>query len=171
MPQSAAWRAPIRSANSIDPMARAAPIWRGSVQVPPASGIRPIRVKAWMKLALSVAITRSQASARLAPAPAAAPFTAASVGMGQSCSRRNSGSYSSRRTASRSRSARGVSDRSCPEQKARPAPVSTSARADPMAARIAISNSVRRVAFSAFITSGRLRVITARPSACETRRV
>ena len=34
----------------------------------------------WMKLADSAAITKSQARARFAPAPAATPFTAATTG-------------------------------------------------------------------------------------------
>ena len=46
--------------------------------------MRPMRAKAWMKTADFAAITTSQASARLAPAPAAAPLTAAMVGIGQS---------------------------------------------------------------------------------------
>ena len=43
-----------------------------------------MRAKACMKTADCAAITTSQASARLAPAPAAAPLTAAMVGTGQS---------------------------------------------------------------------------------------
>ena len=43
-----------------------------------------MRAKAWMKTAERAAMTTSQASARLAPAPAAAPLTAAMVGIGQS---------------------------------------------------------------------------------------
>src|SRR6056297_3436605 len=42
----------------------------------------PIRVKAWRKTALSAAMTTSAASARFAPAPAAAPFTAEITGAG-----------------------------------------------------------------------------------------
>ncbi len=50
--------------------------------MPPVSGTRPILLKAWMKLATGAAITRSQFSARLAPAPAATPLTAAITGTG-----------------------------------------------------------------------------------------
>ena len=64
------------------PSARARPTRRGSSQVPPQSGTRPILLKAWMKLALRAATTMSQHSARLAPAPAATPLTAAITGTG-----------------------------------------------------------------------------------------
>ena len=69
------------------PSACARPTSRGSSQVPPASGIRPIFENAWMKLAERLAMTRSQASARLAPAPAATPLTAATTGTGMARSR------------------------------------------------------------------------------------
>ena len=46
IPQSAACRAVIFSANSAAPIARAMPIWRGNQYDPPASGTKPIRVKA-----------------------------------------------------------------------------------------------------------------------------
>ena len=58
----------------------AAPTSRGSAQVPPASGMRPMRAKACRKLAPRAAYTRSQASATLAPAPAAMPLTAQMTG-------------------------------------------------------------------------------------------
>ena len=64
------------------PSARARPTSRGSSQVPPQSGTRPIFAKAWMKLAERAATTRSQPSAKLAPAPAATPLTAAITGTG-----------------------------------------------------------------------------------------
>jgi hypothetical protein len=73
------------------PSARAEPTRRGSSQVPPVSGTRPILVKAWMKLAERPATTRSQHSARLAPAPAATPFTAATTGTGIERRRATSG--------------------------------------------------------------------------------
>ena len=50
------------------------------MKLPPVSGTSPILLKAWMKEALLAAITKSQASARLAPAPAATPFTAQMTG-------------------------------------------------------------------------------------------
>ena len=55
---------------------------RGRNQVLPQSGTSPIRVKACRKVADSPASTMSQASARLMPAPAAAPLTAATIGFG-----------------------------------------------------------------------------------------
>ena len=64
------------------PSARALPTKRGSSHVPPVSGTRPILENAWMKLAERAAITKSQHSARLAPAPAATPLTAAIIGTG-----------------------------------------------------------------------------------------
>ena len=72
-------------------LARAMPTRRGSSQVPPESGTRPILLKAWMKLAERAASTRSQASGMLAPAPAATPFTAQITGSGRSRRVRTSG--------------------------------------------------------------------------------
>ncbi len=51
--------------------------------MPPASGIRPIRTKAWVKFAERAAMMMSPASARFIPAPAATPFTALTIGFGQ----------------------------------------------------------------------------------------
>ena len=59
--------------------------------MPPESGMRPILLKAWMKLADFAAITMSQASATFAPAPAATPFTAQTTGIGRACSVSTSG--------------------------------------------------------------------------------
>ena len=50
----------------------------------PASGARPRRTKTLMSLASSAMITRSQASARFMPPPAAVAFTDASTGFSQS---------------------------------------------------------------------------------------
>src|SRR6202047_5008424 len=61
---------------------RAGQMSRGRVHVPPESGTRPSFEKACTKLAERAAITRSQASAILAPAPAATPLTAAITGSG-----------------------------------------------------------------------------------------
>ncbi len=73
------------------PKARARPTRRGSAKVPPVSGISPRRQNDWMKLADSLAMTMSPASARLAPAPAATPLTPTSTGMGSAARRRTSG--------------------------------------------------------------------------------
>ena len=48
--------------------------------MPPESGMRPTRAKTSMNAARSLATRRSHARARLHPAPAATPFTAAMVG-------------------------------------------------------------------------------------------
>ena len=50
--------------------------------MPPQSGIRPILTKLWMKLADFAASTMSPASAKFAPAPAATPLTATTIGFG-----------------------------------------------------------------------------------------
>ena len=59
--------------------------------MPPVSGSSPSLQNGWMKLAERAAITRSHASATLAPAPAATPLTAATTGMGSARSVRTSG--------------------------------------------------------------------------------
>ena len=59
--------------------------------MPPESGTRPRRANDCTKLAERAATTMSQASAILAPAPAATPFTAHTIGFGSSRSRRTSG--------------------------------------------------------------------------------
>ena len=56
---------------------------RGRIQEPPKSTLRPRFEKISVKRARSDATTRSQPSARLQPAPAATPLTAAIVGIGQ----------------------------------------------------------------------------------------
>ena len=133
-PHSAAFSAGSGSPVSARPSARAWPTRRGSTQVPPLSGIRPIAEKLWMNLADFAATTMSQASAILAPAPAATPLTRAITGWGSDVSVRISGfqhcsTVSPRSTASPGATARSL--RSCPAQKPRPAPVSTTTRASP----------------------------------------
>ena len=59
--------------------------------MPPESGTSPIFAKAWMKEAERAASTMSQASATFAPAPAATPFTAHTIGLGSARMRRTSG--------------------------------------------------------------------------------
>src|SRR6266508_878475 len=86
---------PIRSASAASMMsavntsslALASPTSRGRSQVPPPSGTRPILAKTSPKRARSEAITRSQPSAILQPAPTAKPSTMASVGLGKLKSR------------------------------------------------------------------------------------
>ncbi|MNT35386.1 hypothetical protein D3C72_1714120 [compost metagenome] len=72
-------------------MARAEPIRRGRKKVPPVSGIRPSLQNTSTKLADLPAMTMSQASARLAPAPAATPLTAQITGMGKAFKASTSG--------------------------------------------------------------------------------
>ncbi len=50
--------------------------------MPPQSGISPILTKLWMKLADFAASAMSPASAKFAPAPAATPLTATTIGFG-----------------------------------------------------------------------------------------
>ncbi|MCY1539551.1 hypothetical protein D9M68_751420 [compost metagenome] len=90
-PQDSACAALTASPNSAAPMARAEPTRRGRNQVPPASGSSPILLKAWMKRADSTAKTTSQASTRLAPAPAATPFMTHTTGTGKARRRMMSG--------------------------------------------------------------------------------
>ena len=82
-PQLAALSAGKSCASRARPRARASPTRRGRNQVPPESGISPTRAKDWMNFALRLAITMSQASAMLQPAPAATPLTAATTGKGR----------------------------------------------------------------------------------------
>jgi hypothetical protein len=58
----------------------AGPTSLGRSHVAPLSGIRPTRPKASRNEAPSAAIRRSQANASEAPAPAAIPFTAPTIG-------------------------------------------------------------------------------------------
>ena len=90
-PHCAASSAESFSPRSASPIARALPARRGRKKVPPESGMRPIFENACTKLAERAARTRSQARAMLAPAPAATPFTAQTMGFGSSRKRRTSG--------------------------------------------------------------------------------
>ena len=123
--------------------ARARPTRCGSSHVPPQSGISPIFENAWMKLAERAATTMSQPSAKLAPAPAATPLTAATTGTGIERMRSASGRYSRSMTSPTSTSspAMPASLRSCPAQKPRPAPVTTTQRT---AASFAAASSAAR---------------------------
>src|SRR5437762_1639683 len=85
-----------------------------------------------MNFALLAAITMSAAKAILAPAPAATPFTAHTTGFGRLISLRISGLYrfssDSPRSTPSPPGATARSDKSCPAQNPRPAPVISSAR-------------------------------------------
>jgi hypothetical protein len=123
--------------------------------------------KAREKYADSAATTRSQASARERPIPAAGPFTAARTGLGIRRMPVISGWYrsvSTRYTSIGSRSARSVTSlRSAPLEKARPAPVTTTARTSgsSVTSRIAARRSRENWSLHAFIRSGRLSSIFA----------
>src|SRR6185437_10327171 len=90
-PHCAAVSAESGSPSMAMPIARAEPARRGRNQVPPASGTNPRRQNACRKLAERAAKTMSQAKAMLAPAPAAGPLTAATIGLARVRSRRISG--------------------------------------------------------------------------------
>ena len=64
---------------------------RGSMNVAPPSGTKPMRAKACRKNAPLEAHTMSPMMAKLMPTPAAAPFTAVTMGMSKSRSASSSG--------------------------------------------------------------------------------
>jgi hypothetical protein len=107
-------------------------------QAPMSQPARPTRLNRKATLARGVAIRRSEAIARIAPAPAATPSTAAMIGCGQA---RIAFTTSPVRAVkamsprvSRLTSSPMMSCTSPPEQKFPPAPVSTKARSSSSAA-------------------------------------
>ena len=123
--------------------------------------------------AASDAITRSQPTARLSPAPAATPFTLATVGFAMP---RSAAALrpTPRMCSSRRPEVRGIpwSIRSAPAQKARPAPVTTRTRSSRLRAT-SPNTSSRPPHISpviAFIVSGRLSVSVTTPSRRSTSR-
>ena len=86
-PMRSASAASITSARSTSSLARCMPTRRGSSHDPPKSTTRPRLAKISLNRARSEATIRSQPSARLQPAPAATPLTAAIVGLASSCRR------------------------------------------------------------------------------------
>ncbi len=168
-PQASACAADTGSPSIAMPRARASPTRRGSTQVPPASGIRPILTKAWMKRAPCPASTMSQASARLAPAPAATPCTAQTTGLDRVRMAVIRGLKRVSSVAPRSWS--GVTSvRSWPAQKPRPAPASSTLRTAPSAS--APCRASMRAACMApsieFSRSGRFSVRRSTPPSCAT---
>ena len=116
-------------------MARAKPKRSTKNQLLPASGIKPILLNAWMKDAVGAAMAMSQAITKEAPAPAATPLTAATVGIRKFCRRLVVGLKAwsitgpgSARAIKLGPSAKSNSDKSAPAQNPRPAPVITMAR-------------------------------------------
>src|ERR1700730_4768115 len=118
-----------------------------------------------MKLACSEAMRVVQASARLAPAPAAGPLTAAITGFGMVAMARmiRFPSFSSASISVTSPLSRAFrrSSTSPPAQNPRPAPVSTTARTalSCMAPHSASSKAWPRALFNALRRSGRFNVI------------
>ena len=146
----------------------AMPTTRGRKYVPPQSGWSPRRTNACENRAALEARRMSQASARFIPAPAAAPFTAAMSGFGES---RMSSTVRSRDGATRSMSGRArpawlascIALTSPPAQKPLPAPVMTITRTSGSSmARVSPAvRSSRRVPPSALRRSGRFNVSVA----------
>ena len=118
--------------------------------------------KARLKPAVSATIRRSQAKARLAPAPAATPFTAAITGLAIAGQRGDDrvvvlvDRSGTARRSSRSARSSTCSLRSWPVQNARPVPVSTTQRAAGSSAtwRIVSSSSTLVATSRLFIASG-----------------
>ncbi len=150
-------------------LARASPRWRTSQWVHPQSGARPRRTKIGWKTAVRSATTRSQARARLIPAPTAAPRPAATTGFGMLATAvtmsRPMSSVPSVVVGSAARS-----ETSAPEQNADPDPRSTTTRT--ASSRAAwVSSDHRRARTSRFMalrTRGRLSVISSAPSRAAT---
>ena len=78
-PIRSASRASTGSPSRSSSIALLKPTRRGRIKLPPESGASPTRTKAWMNFASSDATRKSQASAKLHPAPAATPLTAATT--------------------------------------------------------------------------------------------
>jgi hypothetical protein len=158
---------------------------RGRNHVDAASGTIPSRPNTKPIRALVEASRRSIASVIVAPIPTAGPLTAAITGFGRawiaSVTRppvsRTPSWYGARSYAARNSSGVGRTDssrpktlpstaRSIPAQKARPAPVTTTARtsSERASVRNTCSSSRAIVRSKAFSRSGRARVSVAMPS-------
>ncbi len=149
---------------------------RGRLQVVPKSGTMPSRgPKVATKWAELPATAMSQPSARPRPPPAATPLTRAIVGTGQATRARSAGwkipsmICSTRSATSPCRTAL----RSAPEQKARPAPVTTTTltlSSSETAPSAAVKSRIN-ASFIEFNDSGRSRVIVATPPSTAYRTV
>ena len=141
--------------------ARAKPTRDGTNSDEPPSGTRPMLTKASEKYADSAATTRSQASARESPIPAAGPLTPAMTGLGIRRMPVISGWYRSVRILYTSTgpppASSAASFRSAPLEKARPAPVMRTARTSGFSVTsvIASRRSAENCRLHAFIRSGR----------------
>src|SRR6185437_10320446 len=160
-PQSSAERASSRSPSMASSAARAKPTRDGTHSDDPPSGTSPMLTKASEKYADSAATTRSQASARESPIPAAGPLTPAMTGLGIRRMPVISGWYRSVRILYTSTvpppASSVVSFRSAPLEKARPAPVMRIARTSGFSVTsvIASHRSAENCRLHAFIRSGR----------------
>ena len=161
-------------------LARRRPICWGSDHDVPPSSASPRRTKIWLKRARSVASTRSQASTSPRATPTATPSTAAIVGFGRVC-RREIRLPTRRISLTIGCGPPPVSplfspafdmppDRSAPEEKLPPAPVSTSALADGSCSSSVstASKSDQISALIAFFFAGRFRVKVIRPPSRST---
>src|SRR5919201_3685975 len=121
-------------------------------------------MKAGTKVAESAARRRSHANASDRPAPAAAPFTAATTGFSRLRRPRIVGWYEPRSRPAMSPADSRNSVKSWPTQNPRPAPVTTTARTSSSRASLNAAWSARCIAaLKAFRTSGRLSVIVRTP--------
>src|ERR1700722_17176191 len=150
-------------------LARAKPTSRGSSQDAPLSSARPRLAKIMESLARSLQTTRSQPSARDNPAPTAKPSTLAMVGMETWCrARATSPRRRMRARPDRVGSVAGPlgSERSAPEQKAPPAPVSTITLSSGLSSTSSkvLRSSVSILPLAAFLRSGRFIVTVTTPS-------
>ncbi len=172
--RSASW-ASMRSPRKSSSSAFAVPTSsRSRVEAPP-SGPRPMREKTTPKRAVSEAMRRSVASARLQPMPTASPLMLPRTGFGSSRRRRMQrlprsrmsppGSPGKDEASVRRRSSFETGLRSAPAEKLRPAPVSTTARTASSASssRSMRSISRKRPVVSALRAAGRFRVSVATP--------
>src|SRR5580698_7930468 len=157
-------------------LARARPTSRGSSQETPQSRDRLRLAKIIESRARSLQTTRSQPRASDRPAPTATPSNLAMVGLVIRCrARARSPRRRMRASPERVGSVAGPlgSERSAPEQKAPPAPVSTRARSSPRSStsRNVSRSSVSMTPLAAFLRSGRFMVTVTTPSLRWTIRV
>src|SRR6266403_1728483 len=128
-------------------------------------GTRPMRASGMPSRAPSAAILRSQCSASSQPPATASPWITAMVGWREASTLRSTG------TMSTCGSRASISRRSRPEQKADPAPRTTTTRTSRRVSRSSKTAASARssAAFMALRVSGRLRVTVATSSATASR--
>ena len=109
-------------------------------QCPPESSVAPSLANGEPNFAFSATYTTSVASSRPSPTPRQAPCAAANVGAGNALIFFSSGCTSPPRYASASSLSGVTPEMSRPAQKARPSPLSSSARTSPREAAAAASS-------------------------------